>query len=111
MLHMKGGQTSGQHEVTADESLVPCSLVLKERQLRCSLLRAGRCIHAVWLIYLGVYVQQQSVHIREGTLHMCMHVALSSHRNALLLTTIKDDHICSEICFKSSFRHLRIDVE
>ena len=35
------GQTSRQHEVAADKCLVPGSLVLKERQLRCGLLRSG----------------------------------------------------------------------
>ena len=51
-----GEHTTWQEELAADKRLVPGPLMLKERQLRLWLLQASGCIHAIWLIYLGVDV-------------------------------------------------------
>ena len=58
-----------QQEIAADERLVPGTLMLEERQLRLRLLQARSRVHAIWLIYLGVNVQQECIRIRQRPLH------------------------------------------
>ena len=58
------------HEVTTYERLVPGTLMLKQGKLRRCMLRARCCIHAIRLLDLGVYLQQQLIHITVRPLDM-----------------------------------------
>ena len=58
------------HEVAAYERLVPGTLMLKQGKLRRCMLRARCCIHAIRLLNLCVYLQQQLIHITVRPLDM-----------------------------------------